>query len=114
MLWKPDPEVDALKKRPRWQEFHRVCGQRGLYFDRPVKQGRGYQCVAFTTKKTAQGGWSSYHLATGTGRTALDAMWQAYEESGRGDSTTGELWGWVTGQLSAAPSQVEDFEDLFG
>ena len=113
MWWRPDSECDALTKRPKWQQFHRACGLRGFYFDRPVKQGRQYVCPAFKIGRTAQGGWTADKLCEGTGRTALDSMAAAYRATGRADAETDLLWDQVCGVPVESESAEVEFDDLF-
>jgi hypothetical protein len=112
MLWRVDPEIDALRKLPFWKEFHRESGKRGLCVDRPQKVGRQCVCVAFTPQKTDQGGWVCYELSRGEGKTPLAAMEDAYRKSGRCDAELDMLWEKVCGRW--VESTVEDdFAALF-
>jgi len=121
MFWRPDPEIEAMKERPCWAEFHREAGKRGFYCDFPTKEGRRYKCVAFTTQRTATGGWTALYLAEGEGKTALDAMDQAYRNTGRADEVLDRLWSQVMGDEVATPVEEiaspvaadDDFDALF-
>lgn len=105
MFWKPDPEVELLRKNQHWKDFHKEAGKRGLYFDN-IKQG---QATSFTLKKTAIGGWLSIHLSDGKGKTSLAAMEDAYRKSGRADAELDRILDLLCGR-----NVVEDeFESLF-
>lgn len=107
MFWKPDSEIEVLRKTQHWKDFHREAGKRGLYFDN-VKQGNA---TAFTVSKTQQGGWQSWHLADGRGKTSLAAMEDAYRKSGRGDAELDALLDLLCGRETATVE--DDFESLF-
>lgn len=115
LLWKIDPEIDALRKLPFWVDFHRESGKRGLCVDRPIKVGGKCQCVAYTTQKNDHGGWVAFHLADGVGKTPLAAMEDAYRKSGRADAVLDELWEKVCGRWVApvAVVEVDEFDSLF-
>lgn len=114
MLWRVDPEIDALSKRPGWSQFHREAGKRSLAFDRMAKVGRVYQCVAFSPQKNGMGGWVAVELARGEGKTALASVDDAYRKSGRCDEVLDRLWNTVLGLPVAAAEEVkDDFEALF-
>ena len=83
MFWRPDPLVDAARKLPDWLPFHRIAGRNGLYFDRIERDGKRYTCQAYTLHRTSTGGWRHETLALGRGATVLDAMFDAYAQSGR-------------------------------
>jgi hypothetical protein len=83
MLYTPDAATDALKKHPAWAQFHRLAGQRGLYFDFITKKDRRYYDKAFRMEKNDLGGWVSYELASGSGKTPLEALEAAYRGSGK-------------------------------
>lgn len=98
MLWKVDPQIEALRKNPHWGPFHREAGKRSLYFDKAEKQGRGYTCVAFTAVKKERGGLVCHKLSEGVGRTPADAYGNAYRDCGRRDALLDDLWDRVTGK----------------
>ncbi len=103
-----------MRKLPNWMEFHREAGRRKLCFDRPVKDGKRYTCVAFTTKDAPAGGWLSYKLAEGAGKTPLESMEAAYRESGRTCEDLDRLWDKVCGRGAAVVAEDEDdFAALF-
>jgi len=119
MIWKRDPEVEAAEKLPDWQRFHRCCGEQKVFFDRIEKQGRGYKCDAFTTEPTRAGGWRAVHLATGTGKSVLQALADAYAGSGKEIPEAAALLvrglgaGGVTmDDFDALISAADDFDDL--
>lgn len=109
MLWRPDPSVDATRKLPEWAAFHRLCGQHGLAFDGLERSGRQYRCRAVSPKKTSQGGYVFIDQGTGEGRTVIDALREAYGQSGITVPGAEEM-------LSRGLSGVveDDFEGLLG
>lgn len=107
MLWTPDASYEAAKRLPEWVAFHRLCGKHGLCFDFPEKDGRAYRLVAFTPEKTAQGGWRAVRLATGQGRTILEAMAAAYRDCGRSVPGAAEM---LERGLAGAPVAAADDE----
>lgn len=112
MLWRPDPLVEEARKLPDWVAFHQACGRRSLCFDRPVRDGRRYTCLAFTLKRTDQGGWVSIPLGTGRGAGVLDAVFDAYRQAG---VSVPEVEGMIERRLSGKPAPVEDdFAALLG
>lgn len=111
-LWRPDPEIDALRKLPYWKEFHKESGKRGLCVDRPTKVGGKAQCVAYSPQKTELGGWVARELSRGEGRTPLAAMEDAYRKSGRCDAVLDELWERVCGRY-VEPVVEDEFDDIF-
>ncbi len=110
LLWKPDPQVDEARKNPHWKDFHRVAGTRFLYFDRPAKEGRGYATTAYTAKKNSLGGWTTYHLADGKGRTVIESIDAAYQAAGRKDAELDRLIDLMCGRIV---EEEDDFEGLF-
>lgn len=88
LLWTPDKQYEAAKALPEWAAFHRLCGQRGLHFDFPEKDGRGYRMAAFRIEKLPSGGWRPFILHMGQGRTVMDAMVAGYRGSGRAFAET--------------------------
>lgn len=113
MQWPKDADVNALSKLKGWAEFHRTAGLVGLYFDRPMKAGRNYTCLAFTVKRNTVGGWQSYRLSEGSARTPLDAMAEAYRESGRGNDALNRLWDQVCGVAATNDEMSDDFASIF-
>lgn len=93
--WKPDAAVEEARLLPGWREFHRVCGRRGFYFDRPVRRGRRYAVDCFETGRL---------IVTGDGATVVEAIGDALERCGRAD---GETRKWF-----AEMTDDDDFERL--
>jgi len=106
MFFKPDPEVELLRKSQHWKDFHKEAGKRGLYFDN-IKQG---QATAFTLTKTTHGGWQSWHLADGKGKTSLAAMEDAYRKSGRCDAELDRILDALAGRVAPV---ADEFESIF-
>jgi hypothetical protein len=105
VFWRPDPEVELLRKSQHWKDFHKEAGKRGLYFDN-VKQGNA---TAFTLKKTQQGGWMAIHLCDVKAKTSLAAMEQCYRQSGRCDAELDRIMDRLCGRVPVD----DDFSALF-
>jgi len=116
VLWRSDPEVEAIRKLEGWRDFHRLCGQRGFAFDRTERQGkRGpYVTMVFEVKPSRQGGSLTFKLAEGTGKTPLDSVIDAYSKSGRtfpeADQCVARMLG--AANPSPAPTADDDFDTL--
>jgi len=116
MLWRGDPEVEAIRKLEGWRDFHRLCGQRGFAFDRTERQGkRGpYVTVVFEVKPSRQGGSLTFKLADGQAKTPLHSVIDAYRKSGRtfleADQCVERMLG--AGDPSPAPAAGDDFDTL--
>lgn len=122
-LWKPDPQVQEARKLRDWPAFHEEAAKLGLAFDGFERKGRSITCSANKIVKTAMGGWSLQLLATGTGSTVLDALEQAYRESGITSDGLDSLMDGMRGvgeefdalfdfDTAPAPS-LDDFANLF-
>lgn len=107
MFWRPDPEVEVLRKSQHWKDFHREAGKRGLYFDN-IKQG---QATAFTLRKTPQSGWQAIHLCDGRAKTSLAAMEDCYRKSGRCDAELDRILDLLCGRVE--PVVEDEFASIF-
>lgn len=87
LMWKSHPEIAEARRNPGWAPFHRACGVIGLAFDHPVRS-RDWMVDAFTTRRTGRGFHETIRLATGRGKTVLEAVAAAYEQSGRRSGDT--------------------------
>lgn len=112
-FWRPDPQIDAARKHPRWASFHRECGQQGLFFDDIEKQGRGYAAIAFRVEKSGEQ-WISYRVSSGTGRGPIEAVLSAFDAAlAGGFAVDPTLGGLLTANTPAAP-QINDLDALLG
>lgn len=81
MMWRIDPELTAARQRREWVEFHRECGRKWLYFDnieRVSKRGQ-FEATAFTVDYPPG---AARPLATGRGKSVIDALMAAYDQAG--------------------------------
>lgn len=112
MLWKPDPDAEAARKHPDWKQFHREAGKLGVFFDHIRRESRTkFGCVAFTTRPSDAGGWNSFHLADGTGRTVMESLDDAWRKCGVASVVVDGLADRLCGRVVEA--EAEDFESLF-
>lgn len=83
MMWSLDPNVEAARKLDGWREFHRACGDDWLYFDhvvRETKRSGPYFADAYTL--TGNPRRTISHLHKGQGKTVVEAIADAYRNSG--------------------------------
>lgn len=86
VFFRRDEVVEAARKRPGWREFHRVCGQHGIYFDdiEGVAKRQGYRAIAFELDAARQ--W--VNPVEGRGDDPVAAVADAYAKQGRGNAET--------------------------
>lgn len=75
-----DDRVQKVRQHRGWREFHRQCGEHGLYFDAIEKQGRGYQALTFRVQSVGDF-YHSYVVSRGSGREPIDAVLSAFHEA---------------------------------
>lgn len=75
-----DDRVQKARQHRGWRDFHRQCGEAGLFFDHIEKQGRGYHAVAFRVERRGEF-FASFVLARGSGREPIDAVLSAFHEA---------------------------------
>lgn len=118
MTWSPKPEnmwrdsaaLQEARSLPGWREFHRVCGQRRLFFDHIEKVGREYVCVAFTGSGT-----ETSKLCEVSGKSVIEALEAAYRAARLPVAEAEIQLALMKGDnLIGGPVAVDDFEDLIG
>lgn len=88
MMWKCDENLVAARRLPKWNRFHRACGEQNLFFDNVERRDRRdtYKCVAFTVERRETGKFigapRSVFIAEGTGKTVLEALGAAFAKAG--------------------------------
>lgn len=84
MFWRPDSNVDAARRLPEWNAFHRACGKRHIGFDHIERDGRRgpYRANCNEWRRTSVGGWVFVSRGEGRGRTVVEALAAAFRASG--------------------------------
>lgn len=108
MLWRLDAQVEAARKLPEWKQFHRLCGEHGLYFDHIEKKGRSYTATAYTVKKRRHDLYDYIPLGSAEGKTPVQAIAAALEASGRNIPGAAAM---LSRGLNGI-EETEDFDDL--
>lgn len=78
MFWRADARVDEARKHHGWREFHRRCGEAGLYFDDIEAAGREYTALAFRLQRSGDA-YLRFKVADGRGRGVIPAVLAAFE-----------------------------------
>lgn len=88
LFFRRDEVVEAARKRPGWRDFHRVCGQHGIYFDDIESAGKrqGYRAIAFELDDSTPKQW--VNPVEGRGNDPAAAVADAYRKQGRGNPET--------------------------
>lgn len=99
MFWRADPHVTAARSDKRWIQFHRACGDCGLFFDDidpindnptkdvPARVRGGYHAIAFRADRDQRGFFIQRFVSRGTGAGPLEAVLDAYRAAqAAGDS----------------------------
>ncbi len=127
MMWKSDPEIEAIRKVPAWGKFHRECGKVMLYYDHIERVGgkrSDYAAVAFTLGGKER--LTPTKVAEGRGKTVAAALNDAFLGAQQQGFSAPEAQPWmdlllapVAAAPAAAPEPVADegeidLEDLLG
>jgi hypothetical protein len=113
-----DKDIEAARRARGWIEFHRACGQQGLFFDDIEKEGRGrYSAISIRVEKhvTAAGSelYHRYLVSRGAGKGAIDAVLSAFHAAVAAgfpvDPAHANLF-----DAPAATPPVGEFDDLIG